>query len=230
MSNFFCQVNTKVYDEITKNINEHVVHFNSVDKQYELVKHGVKGNFILQNMECIVIMLDIVGYSSWCINKSSNMIISLLNTVFDKINDINTLFPFIFNLETVGDSWVGICLDVNKVDDVIKMCNIINASINELKVSTDWDNLSFRIGVHKDEATLYINTNSIIPRIQVIGNVMNIAQRLESTCDANTVHITSIIVESLSKDFKNAVVIKPHIIDLKGYGVTNTFTIHYTLP
>ena len=86
--------------------------------------------------------------------------------------------------------------------------------------------LCIRIGINIGSVNVGILGNEI-PRLCVVGNTVNIASRLQSTAEADSIQISRHIYEYLEEiDFEmNMVITKKENIFLKNIGTVDTYNI-----
>lgn len=100
--------------------------------------------------------------------------------------------------------------------------------ISEIKKIETPDNipLQLRVGMTMGKVSIGILGNEI-PRLCVVGNAVNVASRLQSTADPDTIQMSRHIYEQLQEiTFEQAIeVTKKENVFLKNLGTINTFVI-----
>jgi class 3 adenylate cyclase len=104
--------------------------------------------------------------------------------------------------------------------------------INDIKTIKTPDNklLSLRVGINIGDVSIGILGNEI-PRLCVVGNTVNMAARLQSTADIDTIQVSSFIYEELKDidfDIKLNINIKENVF-LKNIGSVTTYNVSQNL-
>jgi class 3 adenylate cyclase len=102
--------------------------------------------------------------------------------------------------------------------DILKVIKLIETPDNK--------QLSLRIGIHIGSVSIGI-LGSDIPRLCVVGNTVNVASRLQSTSDVDTIQFTKHIYQQLADiDFDIKFDIeKKESVFLKNIGSVTTYNI-----
>ena len=104
--------------------------------------------------------------------------------------------------------------------------------INDIKTIKTPDNkpLSLRVGINIGDVSIGILGNEI-PRLCVVGNTVNMAARLQSTADIDTIQVSSFIYEELKDiDFDIKLNInKKESVFLKNIGSVTTYNVSQNL-
>lgn len=171
-----------------------------------------------------VLFTDIVSYTELAKKYESTVIFKLLHDVYTRFDDIVKKYILLQKIETIGDAYmvVGDLYHSYQSDTPEQMMNLAKEFLQEIgNVPTpDGNPLQLRIGIHIGEVVVGI-LGVEIPRLCVVGNTVNMASRLQSTADPNTIQVskqffdvvsnTSIIFESKDNVF------------LKNIGSTTTY-------
>lgn len=188
-----------------------------------------------------VFFSDIVSYTEFA-NKYDE------TTVFNVLNDVYKLFDNIISkienkylqkIETIGDAYM-IVGDLYHTGDktekdiynvVIKMIIIGIEFINKIKDIQHINNeqLSLRIGLYLGNVAVGI-LGSDIPRMSIVGNTVNMASRLQSTADENSIQIHEnmflLIKKYITPEEKDKFIMyKRQNVTLKNIGTIDTYII-----
>jgi class 3 adenylate cyclase len=182
-------------------------------------------------MICIM-FIDIVNYTELAKKYDGNTIFKLLNNVYNKFDNIIKKYKHLQKIETIGDAYmvVGDLFrnELNHKEVVKEIIYLALKFIKEIKNIETPDSipLCIRIGINMGTVNVGILGNEI-PRLCVVGNAVNVANRLQSTADSDTIQISRHIYEQ-SKDidfgFKIEYTEKENVF-LKNIGSVTTFVI-----
>lgn len=185
-----------------------------------------------------VLFTDIVSYTELAKKYDEKVIYNLLNEIYTKFDDIIVKYKNLQKIETIGDAYmvVGDIYNTMNVDksNVINIENtksIILLAIDFLKeikkiATPDGNPLQLRIGIHIGKVIVGI-LGVEIPRLCVIGNTVNVASRLQSTADADTIQISRHVYE-FAQQIKFGMEIQYKIkedVYLKNLGTITTYNI-----
>jgi class 3 adenylate cyclase len=159
--------------------------------------------------------------------------------IFQLLYNIYTLFdytikkyPHLQKIETIGDAYMvvgDIFRNSSNHNIVIKEIILFALDIvNEIKTIQTPDNipLCIRIGINIGNVSIGILGNEI-PRLCVVGNSVNVASRLQSTAEIDTIQFSKHIYEQVKdiefdKNFE--ITIKENVF-LKNMGSVTTYNI-----
>lgn len=177
-----------------------------------------------------VLFTDIVSYTELAKNYDSSVIYKLLNDIYTRFDDIVLRYANLQKIETIGDAYMVVG-DIYTNDTANNVKNIILLAIEMLKevksiITPDNKPLQLRIGINLGKVVVGI-LGVEIPRLCVIGNTVNVASRLQSTADPDTIQISRHVYEiAEATDFGINVQfqVKENVF-LKNIGSTNTYVI-----
>jgi hypothetical protein len=179
-----------------------------------------------------VLFTDIVNYTELAKKYKHDIIFELLNILYTKFDNIIKKYSHLQKIETIGDAYMVVG-DIFRNDDnykiVIKEIILIAFDfINEIKniKTPDKNPLSIRIGINLGNVSIGI-LGTELPRLCVVGNTVNMASRLQSTADPDTIQISHHIYEQLEEmDLKNKFEIcKKENVFLKNIGSVTTYIV-----
>ena len=183
------------------------------------------------NMICIL-FTDIVNYTELAKKCDENIIFTLLNTIYVKFDTIIKKYQHLQKVETIGDAYMVVG-DIFRNDNnhkvVIKEIILLAMEfVKEIKniETPDNETLSIRIGINMGNVSIGI-LGYEIPRLCVVGNAVNVAARLQSTAEVDTIQMSRHIYEKLDEidfDEKFEIISKENIF-LKNIGSVTTYNI-----
>jgi hypothetical protein len=184
------------------------------------------------DMICIL-FTDIVNYTELSKKYDDKIIFKLLNDVYKVFDKIIKKYAHLQKIETIGDAYMvvgDIYRQSNNHRKVIQEMILLSFEfIREIKKITTPDNvpLSLRVGINMGKVSIGILGNEI-PRLCIVGNAVNVASRLQSTADVNSIQMSRHIYEQLDEitfeeSFK---IITKENVFLKNIGSVNTFNIY----
>jgi class 3 adenylate cyclase len=152
-----------------------------------------------------VMFMDIINYTELANKyKSGDVIFKLLDDIYYHFDNIIKKYPHIQKIETIGDAYMVIG-DIyrQKLNHKIVIKEIILLGldfIREIKTIKTPDNvpLCIRIGINIGDVNIGILGNEN-PRLCVVGNTVNIAARLQSTAEEDTIQMSKHIYEQLEE-------------------------------
>jgi class 3 adenylate cyclase len=184
------------------------------------------------NFICVMFM-DIVNYTELANRyKSGDIIFKLLDDVYHHFDNIIKKYSRLQKIETIGDAYMVVG-DIyrNELNYKLVVKEIILLAldfIREIKNIKTPDNvpLCIRIGINIGNVNVGILGNEI-PRLCVVGNTVNIASRLQSTADSDTIQMSRHVYEHADEiDFEvNIEYIEKTNVFLKNIGLTTTYSI-----
>jgi len=204
------------------------------DKDY--IINNMASNNIRINKEfnfiCVMFM-DIVNYTELAKRyKNGDIIFKLLDNVYYHFDNIIKKYLYLQKIETIGDAYMvvgDIFRDELNYKNVVKEIILLALEfIKEIKTIKTPDNipLCIRIGINIGNVNIGILGNEI-PRLCVVGNTVNVAARLQSTADSDTIQMSRHIYEFVNEiDFGiNIEYIEKDNVFLKNIGSITTYNI-----
>ena len=183
------------------------------------------------NMIC-VLFTDIVNYTELANKYDDKTIFKMLYSIYTVFDNIIKKYPHLQKIETIGDAYMVVG-DIfrNSINYKIVVKEIILFALDivkEIKIIKTPDNspLSIRIGINMGNISVGILGNEI-PRLCVVGKTVNMASRLQSTADINTIQLSRHIYEQLQDidfDEKIEIITKENVF-LKNMGSITTYNI-----
>jgi class 3 adenylate cyclase len=183
------------------------------------------------NYICVMFM-DIVNYTELANRYDGDTIFKLLDNVYYHFDNIIKKYPHLQKIETIGDAYMVVG-DIYRHEvnykAVVKEIILLGLEfVKEIKTIKTPDNvpLSIRIGINIGSVNVGILGNEI-PRLCIVGNTVNIAARLQSTADENTIQMSCPVYE-LAKEIDfgmNIEYIEKTNVFLKNIGNVITYNI-----
>lgn len=171
-----------------------------------------------------VLFTDIVSYTELAKKYDSTVIFRLLHDIYTRFDDIVKKYGRLQKIETVGDAYmvVGDLYHVYHSDTPEEIMSLAREFLEEIrKVPTpDGNPLQLRIGIHIGEVVVGI-LGVDIPRLCVVGNTVNMASRLQSTAEPDTIQISKDLFELVSNT--TLIFSTKENVFLKNIGSTTTY-------
>lgn len=200
-----------------------------LDKNYvDFFRQGINKELTFMS----VLFMDIVNYTELAKKYDGNTIFKLLDAVYNHFDNIINKYHHLQKIETIGDAYMVVGDMYRKemnYKTVVKEITLLGLEfIREIKTieTPDTIPLSIRIGISLGSVNIGILGNEI-PRLCVVGNTVNMASRLQSTADSNTIQISRHIYEQIHDiDFGFPLNIEQkEMVFLKNIGSVTTYVI-----
>ena len=202
---------------------------------------------------CTILFLDIVGFTSMCDNTTPELVMSFLNTLFKKLDNLCAEYK-LHKVETAGDCYivsagvVDIASDgymviressdgdeaarikddaVRIKDDAVRIIQFAVAAqsiANSVIRPSDGCRTTVRIGVHSGPCTSGIVGISQ-PKFALFGDTMNTASRMESTCPVGRVQVSPVTACLLPETHRAVLEQRIGHVEIKGKGPMDTFLV-----
>jgi len=171
-----------------------------LDDEYVSVGKGLNREF---NFICVMFM-DIVSYTELAKRYDGDTIFKLLDEVYSHFDTIIKKYSNLQKIETIGDAYMVVG-DIYRQElnykVVVKEIIFLGMEfIKEIKNINTSDNipLCIRVGINIGNVNVGILGNEI-PRLCVVGNTVNVASRLQSTADPDTIQISRHVHEHVGE-------------------------------
>jgi class 3 adenylate cyclase len=197
----------------------------------------LEDRYLTQNKEyksydfICVLFTDIVSYTELAKKYEADVIYKLLNDVYTRFDDIVNRYGNLQKIETIGDAYMVVS-DIYTNDQTNNIKNMILFALDllrEIKNIPTPDNnpLQLRIGINLGKVVVGI-LGIEIPRLCVIGNTVNVANRLQTIADPDTIQISTHVYEIAKEklgDNSNIHFEKKEDVFLKNLGSRTTYII-----
>jgi class 3 adenylate cyclase len=184
------------------------------------------------NFICVMFM-DIVNYTDLANRyKCGDTIFKLLDDVYHHFDNIIKKYSHLQKIETIGDAYMVVGdiyrHELNYKVVVKEIILLALEFIKEIKTIKTPDNipLCIRLGINLGTVNVGILGNEI-PRLCVVGNTVNVAARLQSTAEEDTIQMSRHVYEQAEEiDFgMNIEYIEKDNVFLKNIGSVITYNI-----
>ena len=178
-----------------------------------------------------ILFTDIVSYTELAKRYDATTIYNLLNDVYNRFDKLIKKYAFLQKIETIGDAYMVVGdlyrNSCNFKETVKQIILLALEFIDIIKKIPTPDNvpLSLRIGIHIGNVVVGI-LGKEIPRLCVVGNSVNVAARLQSTADKNTIQLSHHIYEIANEFDMNILFSQKQNVFLKGIGTITTYNIY----
>ena len=180
-----------------------------------------------------VLFTDIVSYTELAKKYDADVIYNLLNEVYTRFDAIVNNYGNLQKIETIGDAYMVVS-DIYTNDQTNNVKNTVLFAFDLLREikniqTPDGKPLELRIGINLGKVVVGI-LGVEIPRLCVIGNTVNVANRLQTNAEPNTIQISTHIYEIAQEtNFDTNVYFeKKENVFLKNLGSRTTYVISPT--
>jgi class 3 adenylate cyclase len=187
----------------------------------QIIEKGVVDPKLHKNTT--VFFSDIEGFTAISSKCSPAQVMSFLNRLYLIMDDVCSLFPDLYKVETIGDGYVisnNILNDQTSAENICQFALLVS-KIVEIVQTPLHRKVRIRIGLHSGDIVSGVIGN-LMPRFQLFGDTINTASRMETLGEPHRVHISSATAELLMSN-NNFVIIKRGNIQVKGKGEMETF-------
>jgi len=179
-----------------------------------------------------VLFTDIVNYTELAKRYDDTIIFRLLHDIYNAFDNTIKKYPHLQKIETICDAYMVVG-DIYRtehnyktvISEIVKFAIEIMQDIKKIK-TPDNNPLSIRIGINLGNVSVGILGNEI-PRLCVVGNCVNVAARLQSTADKDTIQMSRHIYEHL-EDIEFGMeleIVQKDSVFLKNIGSVTTYNI-----
>lgn len=189
---------------------------------------------LIEVKQATICMIDICGFSKWCVNRVPNQIVTTMNKYNEFINRLVEQHEGLTKIELVGDCCMvvgGMCSRMDRqlcTQMVVRFSASILQSLNTIRKIFNDMHVGLRIGIHMADVYGIMLKNP--RRFQLYSNDINVCSRLESSAIRNTIHIslkTVLSNEALMTEFNDVYVMSPLTEqEYKGVGHVSSHTLH----
>ncbi|CAB9508024.1 Receptor-type guanylate cyclase gcy [Seminavis robusta] len=145
-----------------------------------------------------ICFMDVQGFTAWASSRQPHQVFQLLEAVFGAFDTIAKANK-VYKVETIGDSYVCITGAPDfQEDHAERMCRFASRCTKKFRslsrklvasLGPDTGELNIRAGVHSGQVVMGVLRGSRA-RYQLFGDTVNLAARMESTCEAGMVQIS----------------------------------------
>ena len=175
-----------------------------------------------------VLFTDIVSYTELAKRYEADVVYKLLNNIYTRFDDIINKYENLQKIETIGDAYMVVS-DIYTNDQTNNVKNMILFAFDILKEiktipTPDGTPLQLRIGINLGKVVVGI-LGVEIPRLCVIGNTVNVANRLQTSTDPDTIQISSHVYEIVKEKLVDISFDEKKNVFLKNLGSRTTYVI-----
>jgi class 3 adenylate cyclase len=180
-----------------------------------------------------VLFTDIVSYTELAKEFDVDVIYKLLNDIYTRFDEIIKRYNNLQKIETIGDAYMVVS-DIYTNDQKNNVKNVLLFAFDIMKEiktiqSPNGKPLQLRVGINLGRVIIGI-LGIELPRLCVIGNTVNVANRLQTLTEPDTIQISYHVYEIIKDtDFGKDIQceLKENVY-LKNIGTTNTYVIKPT--
>ena len=174
----------------------------------KILPFELEEDFLTQNKEykqfdfICVLFIDIVSYTELAKEYDAEVIYNLLNDIYTRFDEIINRYGNLQKIETIGDAYMVVS-DIFTNDSKNNVKNMILFAFDLMKAVKNIPTpnnkpLQLRIGINL--GTVVVGILGVeIPRLCVIGNTVNVANRLQTNTEPNTIQISTHVHEIIAE-------------------------------
>ena len=175
-----------------------------------------------------VLFTDIVSYTELAKRYEADVVYKLLNNIYTRFDDIINKYENLQKIETIGDAYMVVS-DIYTNDQTNNVKNILLFAfdiLREIKTipTPDGKPLQLRIGINLGKVVVGI-LGVEIPRLCVIGNTVNVSNRLQTATDPDTIQISGHVYEIAKEKLPEVHFEEKKNVFLKNLGSRTTYIV-----
>ena len=181
-----------------------------------------------------IIFIDIVKFSDYAATLSPPQIMENLSTIFARFDTICSNFPLITKIKLIGDVYMAAAglftqdePPSNHASQIVQFGLDVLTALEDVNATLD-SSLQVRIGVNTDGPLIAGVLGTDKPLFDIIGDPINVAARLQSTCIPGTVQISHTTYEVIRE--MNFNIEQRGEIYLKGKGKKMAYIVRQMQP
>lgn len=179
-----------------------------------------------------VLFCDVMGFTSICSKIPAGAVVDMLTRLYLAFDGLAIKWA-IHKQEIVGDCWVGTTnvLREQSTDYAARLVIFaveMRLAANRTTVEVDGceRQIDVRIGIHVGPVHSGVVGMTLNPKFCVIGDTINVAQRMESTSGKNRIHLSeqaAAVVSEQSPGLAQYIVPREDMLEVKGKGPMQTY-------
>eukprot|EP00930_Biecheleria_cincta_P092113 TRINITY_DN8191_c0_g1_i2.p1 TRINITY_DN8191_c0_g1~~TRINITY_DN8191_c0_g1_i2.p1 ORF type:complete len:257 (-),score=43.91 TRINITY_DN8191_c0_g1_i2:535-1305(-) len=184
-----------------------------------------------QNFEDVtVFFFDVVGFTKFAKGMEPMQIANFLNELYTVI-DLCAAVADVYKVETIGDAYMAVAgLASPSKRHTCCMADFslfVREAVKIVRNPVRPDEpIELRFGLHSGPVVAGI-VGHMMPRYFLFDDTVNTASRMETTGDANMIHCSAQVAETLAAS-KRYQVAKRGDVEVKGRGTMETYWLHST--
>ncbi|OHT00099.1 Adenylate and Guanylate cyclase catalytic domain containing protein [Tritrichomonas foetus] len=150
-----------------------------------------------------IIFIDIVKFSDYSSTLTPTQIMENLSTIFARFDVLCAKYPLITKIKLIGDVYMAAAglftpdeNPTNHASQVVQFGLDVLTALEEINTQLD-SSLQVRIGVNTDGPLIAGVLGTDKPLFDIIGDPINVAARLQSTCIPGTVQISQTCYDAI---------------------------------
>jgi len=204
---------------IRRSLSDRVICKNFSDS---FMKTLIKKNKYIKNV--VIMFSDVVNYSWMSKDEESCETVQKLQELYEAYDDALLEFPNLQKVENIGDCYmVTSLLDKSRWRKTRSVCTEAVGFATKLIDTSSLMGIHTRVGIHIGNVSLGI-IGKDVPRFGVVGHNVNVAARLESTCDTDKIQVSKQFKDTLDKEGFDTSIFESSMVELKNIGKYQTFT------
>lgn len=173
--------------------------------------------------EVTILFADVVGFTQLASRLLPSQLIEVLETLFGRFDQLAARHG-VEKIKTIGDAYMAISGAPVPVDRQVERMadfaiDIVHAC-KEFSAESGLD-LAMRVGIHTGPVVAGVIGSSRLC-YDLWGDSVNIAQRIESNGESNTISVSEPVYFKLRKEFELE---DRGVVDMKGKGPTKTYVL-----
>ncbi|XP_050711339.1 atrial natriuretic peptide receptor 1-like isoform X2 [Eriocheir sinensis] len=204
---------------------------------YQLLPRSVASQLIqgkgmvAETFDCVTIYFsDIVGFTALSAQSTPMEVVTLLNDLYTKFDDIIEEFD-VYKVETIGDAYMVVSgLPVRNgtthTREIARMSLALLEAVKTFKIRhRPEDSLKLRIGLHTGPCVAGV-VGLKMPRYCLFGDTVNTASRMESNGLPLRIHVSHYTQKLLAEHYPSFELEHRGEVDMKGKGKMQTYWLN----
>jgi class 3 adenylate cyclase len=174
--------------------------------------------------EVTIVFADLVGFTRLTKQVAPRHLVEILNQLFSSFDDLASRHR-IEKIKTIGDCYMAVAGmeqgDSGHTERAAEFAFGLLRSVEALSRATGMD-LNVRVGLHVGPVIAGV-IGSMRPAFDCWGDTVNIASRMESSGTSGGIQVSEAARWRLQDKYR---LVENTAVDIKGIGVTKTYSIH----